>query len=115
LLITIIGLTREPEKILSDMGADSYVGFCNKIVAENSPFGRIINKFGEQNLIEVLRFRENLGKTISRQVSKHKQSRPFNSKLHYTLSLRSVFQVMRGEKASGACPPIGGSGNRKQA
>jgi hypothetical protein len=50
---------------LSKMGADSFEGFYLGIIAKNSPFNKVLNKFGELTLIEILRFRSILTDTFN--------------------------------------------------
>jgi hypothetical protein len=49
---------------LIKMGADSLDGFYLEIISENSQFNKVLNKIGEQNLLEILRFRTVLNDTI---------------------------------------------------
>jgi hypothetical protein len=49
---------------LSNMGADSFEGFYLGIISNDSPFNKVLNKIGEQNLIEILRFRSILTDTF---------------------------------------------------
>lgn len=57
-------LSTETRNKLSRMGADSLDGFYLEIISENSQFNTVLNKIGEQNLLEILRFRTVLNDTI---------------------------------------------------
>lgn len=49
---------------LCDMGADSLYGFYLEIISEKSQFNLVLNKYGEKNLLEILRFRTLLNDSI---------------------------------------------------
>lgn len=49
---------------LCDMGADSLDGFYLEIISEDSQFNFVLNKIGEKNILEILRFRSLLTDSI---------------------------------------------------
>jgi hypothetical protein len=57
-------LNKRTREKLSDMRADSFEGFYIEIISKDSAFNHFINKIGEQNLLEILRFRSLLGTTF---------------------------------------------------